>query len=85
MIISMIISMIIFMRYKQSTKKDLKDDGHLQVKINGDDHLQVTIITIFWRRHLETKHIYKMGLTEVDKWGSTLIALQPYISQNMSQ
>ena len=34
-------------RYKQSTFKDLKDDGHLQVKINGDDHLQVTIITIF--------------------------------------
>ena len=30
-----------------STFKDLKDDGHLQVKINGDDHLQVTIITIF--------------------------------------
>ena len=25
----------------------LKDDGHLQVKINDDDHLRVTIITIF--------------------------------------
>ena len=34
-------------RYKQSTFKDLQDDGHLQVKINCDDHLQVTIITIF--------------------------------------
>ena len=42
--------------YKQSTifftkhnRKiaHLKHDGHLQVKINDDDHLQVTIITIF--------------------------------------
>ena len=35
------------MRYKQSTFKDLKDDGHLQVKINGDDHLQVTTLQYF--------------------------------------
>ena len=35
------------MRYKQSTFKDLQDDDHLQVKISCDDHLQLTIITIF--------------------------------------